>query len=54
MKKYFLKGKAYIHQKMGELDIEHDKINLATEQIPKKYKEIFKILSSKDIDLESF
>ena len=51
MKKYFLKGKALLHQKMEELDIEHTKLDLVADQTPKKYQPTLQILSSGDIDL---
>lgn len=51
MKKIFLKGKAFLHQKMEELDIEHTKLDLVVEQTPKKLQRTFQILSNRDIDL---
>ena len=49
-----MKGKAYLHQKMEELDIDHHRLNLAGEQIPKKYHPLFNIFETTEYDLESF
>lgn len=53
MKKYLLKGKAYLHQKMQELEIDHDPLDLVTEQIPKKYQQLFTVLETTEFDLDS-